>query len=326
MKTSKNYTTSRVLCTLFIIIWVTINLSGQNTGVYKKLYYSIYLSNSGTTDFLKDKKVHKSTLKSLRNFYSDKRARSRSRAYSLARNIYNNSEDKVIKECVVQDHLEACLEDRSPSLRYQLANHLIQFKSEDFNEKSIGLMKELIKNDANKRQYIVVAGYKGMEEVLPDITTFSDKEIVESFDIIQAMARVGKPEAIEICRRLVKEHPLDINFFDKLLPGLVFTNDRLIFDAIISELLDDNTELIGGRLKDYQRYYMLKYITPLIYEYPYRFVDESQLTEDEFYQQLHFAVDWMQNNKEEYTLISIDSPLKSKRSPYLSTELTTSDY
>ena len=94
MRAFIHHTTSRVLCTLFIIIGVTISLSGQNTGVYKKLYYSIYLSNSGSTEFLKDKKVHKSTLKSLKNFYSDKRARSRSRAYSLARNIYNNSEDK----------------------------------------------------------------------------------------------------------------------------------------------------------------------------------------------------------------------------------------
>ena len=103
---------------------------------------------------------------------------------------------------------------------------------------------------------------------------------------------------------------------------MVFTNDRAVFDDIINEILDNDVELIGQRLKNYQRYYMLKHILPLIYEYPYHFVDEGQLTEDEFYSQLEFALDWLTKNKETYSLIHVESPMKQKFSPYISGELS----
>ncbi len=321
MKTCCPYTVPRVLVTL-LFLSCSVYLGAQNTGVYKKLYASIYLSNSGSKDFLKNEHVHKATLKSLKNFYKDKSSRSRSKAYGIARNVYNYSDDPKVKQKVVKDHLLACTNDRSISLRYRLANHLIQFEKEDFDAESLLLIKDLIENDPNKKHYIVIAGYKEIDIELPDISTYTEEEVVESWDIIQGMARVGNPEAVQICRKIVKEHPLDIKFFDRLLPGLVFTNDRQILDDIITEILDDDVELIGQRLKDYQRYFMLKHILPLMYEYPYQFVDEGQLTYDEFYHQLSFAMDWLRANKETYTLIHVESPLKQKKSPYLSGDLS----
>lgn len=321
MKTFGLNTVSRVIFTLIFIVAFQ-HLSGQNTGVYKKLYSSIYLSNRGSTEFLKNKKVHKSSLRSLKNFYTDDRSRSRSKAYSLARNIYNYSDDDKVKEIVVLDHLKACQEDRSLSLKYRLANHLVQFDKKHFNEESLAIIKDLIENDRNKKQYIVIAGYKEIEIELPNIASYTEDEIFDSWEVIQGMARVGNQEAIQVCRKVVREHPLDIKFFDRLLPGLVFTNDRQIIDDIINEILNNDIELIGQRLKDYQRYFMLKHILPLMYEYPYHFVDEGQLTNDEFYEQLSFALDWLNTNKESYTLIHVNTPMRQKESPYLSGELS----
>ena len=294
-------------------------LTSQNHGIYKKLYTSIYLPNAGSTNFLKKKRNQKIALKTLKSsFYNDKSARSRAKAYSISRNIYNYAGRAEIKQQIVEDHLKACMEDRSPYLRYRLGNHLIQFETEDFNASSISMLKELVEGDANKKHYVVVAGYKELDEVLPDITEYTKEDILGSWDIVQGMARVGKSEALAICKQIMEEYPLDIKFFDKLLPGLAFTNDRQVFDLIIDEVLsDENTDLIGQRLKDYQRYFMLKNIIPLMYEYPYRFVDESQLMEDEFYHQLQFAIDWLQKNRESYTLIHVESPMKQKDSPYI---------
>ncbi len=316
----------RVSFALCILCLSSTFLQSQNNGVYKKLYYSIYLSNSNSTDFLKNKNIHKATLKSLHNFYEDKQAVTRSKAYGIARNIYNYSEKSEIKERVIEDHLKACINDRSPSLRFQLSNHLIQFDKKYFNQESLALIQKLIEEDPNQKQYIVIAGYKDLDINLPNISEFTDKQVLESWTIVQAMARIGNDKAIDFCRKIVKEHPLDIKFFDVLLPGLVFTNDREIFDAIIDEIINDDFELIGQRLKDYQRYFMLKSIIPLIYEYPYQFVDESQLTTDEFYQQLHFAVDWVQKNRASYTLIDVESPMKEKSSLYGSKELSAFDF
>lgn len=306
---------------MLLLVLTMSFLNAQNTGVYKKLYYNIYLSNSGSTSFLEDKSVHKTSLKSLKNFYDDKSARSRARAYAMARSIYDFTEEKEIKQKVVEDHLEGCIHDRSPSLRGQLATHLLQFDKKDYSEKSIELIKELISNDPNKKQYIVIAGYKEINEVLPDISNFTLDEVVASFDVIQGLARVGKTEAIELCRKVIEEHPMNMRFFNDLLPGLVFTNDKIILDAIISEILDDNDELIGARMKDYQRYYMMKHLIPLIYEYPYSFVDESQLTEDEFYQQLNFGLDWLNKHKKDYTLVNYEKPMESKSNPFVSKDL-----
>ena len=198
MKTIGPNFSNRVVMILFLMS-VSIHLTGQNTGIYKKLYSTIYLSNSGSTDFLKKKKIHKSSLRSLKNFYSDKSSRSRSKAYSLARNIYNYSDDTAIKEQVVLDHLQACASDKSLSLRYRLANHLIQFEKKDFNAESIALIKELAENDPNKKQYIVIAGYKKIDIILPDIAEYTEDEIVESWEMIQGMARIGNPTAVQIC-------------------------------------------------------------------------------------------------------------------------------
>jgi hypothetical protein len=302
------------------------NLVGQNNGIYKKLYYSIYLSNSGSTDFLENEKVHKTALKSLQNFYTAKSARSRNKAYSISRTIYSLSDKEEIKKQVIEDHLIACLNDRSPSLKFQLANHLIAFDKKYFSDEAVEMIKELIENDPYKKQYIVVAGYKNIDNVLPELASYSEETILESWDIVQALARVGKKEAIEICKKVIKEHPLDIKFFDKLLPGLIFTNHEEVFSGIVNEILDNNVELIGQRLKDYQRYYLLKHILPLIYEYPYRFVDESELTEDEFYHQLHFALDWLEENRETYSLIHRETPMRVKKNLYTSNELSTLNF
>ncbi len=301
-------------------------LSGQNHGIYKKLYSSIYLSNNGSSDFLKKSRNHKPALKSLsNNFYDDKSARCRSKAYALSRNIYNYTDKKELKQQVVEDHLSACLNDRSPYLRYRLGNHLIQFEKEDFNDMSVTMIKELIAIDQNRKHYVVLAGYMNLDEAIPDISQFTEDDIIKEWDIVQGLARVGNPEALAICTKIMKEYPLDKRFFDKLLPGLSYTNDRQIFDLIIDEILsDDNTELIGQRLKDYQRYFLLKSIMPLIYEYPFSFVDESQLMEDEFYHQLEYAMDWLRKNRESYTLIHMESSMLQKKSPYISDELTTS--
>jgi len=310
--------------TLMLLGMSTLMLNSQNHGIYKKLYSSIYLSNAGSTDFLRKSRNHKSALKALsKNFYEDKSARSRAKAYSLSRNIYNYSERAELKQRVVEDHLRACLNDRSPYLRFRLGNHLIQFETEDFSEESVSMIKELIETDRNRRHYVVVAGYKNLDEVLPDISQYSEEKILEDFDIVQGLARVGQAPALAVCTKIMKEYPLDKKFFDRLLPGLAYTNDRQVFDLIISEILsDENTDLIGQRLKDYQRYFMLKSIIPLMYEYPYSFVDESQLMEDEFYHQLAFAMDWLRANRESYTLIHVESPMKQKKSPYISDELT----
>jgi hypothetical protein len=299
-------------------------LSSQNHGIYKKLYTSVYVSNAGSTKFLKKSRNQKPALKSLENnFYTVKSARSRAKAYSLSRSIYNYTNNAELRQMVVEDHLEACRDDRSPYLRYRLGNHLIQFDKDDFNESSISMLKQLIETDQNKKHFIVVAGYKGINDVLPDVSNFTEVQILESWDIVQGLARVGSPDAISICKKIIQEYPLDIKFFDRYLPGLAFTNDREIFDLIIKEILsDENTDLIGQRLKDYQRYFMLKNIIPLIYEYPYKFEDESQLMEDEFYHQLHFAMDWLEENKETYTLIHVESPMKQKSSPYISKDYT----
>jgi len=184
----------------------------------------------------------------------------------MARSIYNYTEDSQIREKVVEDHLTGCLSDRSPSLRSQLGTHLLHFEKKDYSEKAITMIKELISNDANKKQYIVIAGYKELDEVLPDIGNFSIEESVSSFDVIQALARVGKPEAIELCRKIVKEHPMNMKFFNDLLPGLIFTHDHVVLDAIISEILEDDDELLGTLLTDYQRYYISKHLLPLIDE------------------------------------------------------------
>ncbi|GLR18047.1 hypothetical protein [Portibacter lacus] len=303
---------------------ICITLNGQNNGIYKKLYSSIYLSNASSNNYLKKQRNHKPALKSLEsNFYTDQSARSRSKAYSISRNIYNYSNSLELKQRVVEDHLEACLSDRSPYLRFRLSNHLIHFDKKDFNDHAISMLKELIETDRNKKHFIVIAGYKEIDEVLPNISKYTEEDILESWDVVQGLARVGNPEALAICKRIMEEYPLDKRFFDRFLPGLAFTNDRMVFDLIIEEILsDENTELIGQRLKDYQRYFMLKNIIPLMYEYPYRFVDESQLMEDEFYHQLHFAMDWLEKNKETYTLIHVESPMKQKESPYINKDIT----
>jgi len=319
MSTRYTHTLGRFFLTFLLISVTSLTLTSQNHGIYKKLYTSVYMSNAGSNNFLKKSRNQKIALRTLEsNFYNDKSARSRAKAYAISRNIYNYADRSDIKRQIVEDHLKACLDDRSPYLRYRLGNHLIQFETEDFNTSSISMLKELIDTDANKKHYVVVAGYKELDEVLPDITEYTEQEIVQSWDIVQGMARVGKAEALAICKTIMEDYPLDIKFFDKLLPGLAFTNDRQVFDLIIDEILsNENVDLIGQRLKDYQRYFMLKNIIPLMYEYPYRFVDESQLMEDEFYHQLQFSMDWLQKNRETYTLIHVDGPMKQKESQYL---------
>lgn len=228
-----------------------------------------------------------STVVSAGIFFSDSNADVRYQAYRYASIAALKSENDSLKMLFVEDLVRSC--NDSASIVVQNAyQQLEKFERSCFSDEA----KNLLENAVQKERFfperaVLVGGYVGsdnMKSVIMDIKSLLTKKS-QRWNADVALARLGAKTSIESVISTVSGMNLDLKFIDVILPSLLYTRQRDIYDWLLNKCLSDDCSCgsynpMGGKSTPCA-YYIMYEIADYITGFPIK-RDEDGDKDDEF--------------------------------------------
>ncbi len=160
-------------------------------------------------------------------------------------------QDKAKRQVIVQ-HMVEGLEENSQFIRDQILKWLQDFKTEDFNEQSIDIIKKLPFTDAYAPAIIRIIGIANIKSSEPVLQELAQNEIKDSgsgpwygsneWAALLALARMGDEESCKKAIEKVEKEEDQVLRVTVLLGDLGYTEQSPSFDAL-KEVLDSKERL-----------------------------------------------------------------------------------
>ena len=187
-----------------------------------------------------------STIVAAGNYYSDSLPDIRCQAYRYASKAALRCESDSVKMMVVEDLLRSC--NDSVSIVVQNAwQELMCFNRKYYSDRAKLMLEQVVEKETFfAEKFFLIGGYVGsgnMPSTLKNKRTVCAKE--QKWYIDLALCRLNDKSAVEMTlSRLSKIKP-SLDFIDDILPDLLYTRQRAIYDWIINEAMTDECQCVS---------------------------------------------------------------------------------
>lgn len=289
-----------IILSAFCIFYFTI-VSASDIERYM-LEYTV----TKNSDYNHEKAIIESTrmeklIRGLDRFYTDSSGYVRQKAYYLTykKGIHPETKSGI---SAVYKLLEGCF-DPDKGIVGQNINYLQQFSKDNFDEKALIVIENLISNKkiAHYKQLVLLAGFAGAgKEIL--YQKFLDKEIQKQDKsyIAFALARMGDKEAIEYCLKILKKQKVSDAVTDYLVPLAIYTRQKEVM-KFCEEILFLDKKLCHSPNPDYSGkmlcgYKVLELMAPVIEGFPIKTDATGTIMERSYEDALKDARLWIKEN------------------------------
>ena len=199
--------------------------------------------------------------------------------YKRLKEISLNQNNESLNQLVVYELLKA-INDSSALVWQHAAADLIDYSSNDFNDKSKLLIQEYISKEKHLAEVFLIAGCAGIIDILPLL----DKIIGESTDVSKvgmwygslnwranlAAARLGAKRNIKYCIKKIENEPNDVIRVTKLLRDLAYIRQKESVLSIKSFLDSDDRlpSVKDGVLGSSYSQCAIDLLSEIIYDFP----------------------------------------------------------
>jgi len=228
----------------------------------------------------------------------------RAAGYYLLRWVGTSSTKTVIRQQVVNLLLEGCKDSGSGNVSLCI-DYLTQFYPKDFNNVAQDTMLVLLqRKNYYFDEYVKLCGYVLSERALPYLEKLLQGTVPltlkEKWAIRLAMARAGDEEQTNYILQKTSQIEPNDEIIYHLLPDLVYTRQRPIFDRII-EWLNDERKLCTSSNPDREEalvcgYRIMEILAPVIKDYPYKQDVTGELLADDYDRALLEIRAWFKKN------------------------------
>jgi hypothetical protein len=190
-----------------------------------------------------DQANHAYILELVYSYEFDENEKIRREAYRIVGKVGDKTNNQELKEKSVQMLLQACNDKEPGNISYGL-RYFSGFSKKDFNQESIKQIGEFLKDEKLMRNYelINLAGLLRSEEYIPILKNITNSPNVNEkvkWRAIQALARIGDKSSIDKALTVYKSKEINHRFFMDVVPGMIFTGQKEIYDYLIEILISD---------------------------------------------------------------------------------------
>jgi hypothetical protein len=192
---------------------------------------------------------------------------------------------------------------------YRLIGELQNFTPTDFSAADrLRLTTLLIAEEVPHRDRLfLLAGYLGMADALRAVPPELRRTERLQRSYVLALVRAGDPERRQQLLRSLPTLPYDDTFVYQVLPLLIYTHDRAVYDFLIGRLLRDNRGCRSADLHASDRvdcgYRLLEALAPVLADFPWRVGPGGDLDVADYPAALREARAWLRAHRQDYRIV-----------------------
>jgi hypothetical protein len=295
---------------LALLFFLTINISAQQNKVNKILDD---IRTQLTTD--KKQKINEEilfasgnepfVLTGVKSWYNDTLKNIRSRALTITARMGLKTQEPAFRQEALRLIVKAC-NDKDAALAGSAINYLTHFNRRDFTKDACDSIVVLLKKQTPQFEKLArIVGFLNLKEQVPflqNILTEGKASTKIQWNIHLALARMGNEGSAKSCLDLAKGYPLDDNIMYYILPDLLYTRQKPVFDFLLEILYSDkknctspNPNFSGHILCGYR---VMEALAAVVKDFPLKTNSSEGIVTQDYDKALQITRDWFKEHKE----------------------------
>ena len=187
----------------------------------------------------------------------------------------------------------------------------LQIQSKNyFNKDDKALLINHIKNTTlHLDELIKLTGYLELREAIPQLKNIADSSVYSPRDrwaAYLALSRMDDQQAISFINNKIRSAKVDDDFIYDIVPDLIYTRNRSIYNYLITLLMDDTPHCTSANPDNEAAitcgYRLMEYFAPVIKNYPLKITPSGDVDTNNYPKALKNTRDWFSKNQENYII------------------------
>jgi hypothetical protein len=249
-------------------------------------------------------------LSALEKYYTDTTKDVRIEAYNTAALLALKSSNLAVKQKVITQMVNT-LTGNDADVSFISIKNLIRFSATDFPVASILKIQQAVNEVVNNKGKLArLAAFVCGPVVAPNLSQLlRDNPTLNSTiksDIKMAMARAGNENLQNKMVQKCKQQVLNNDFVYDIVPELVYTRNKIVFDFLLEAILRDTKDCTSANNDDTTpmtcAYRLIEQVAPYIINFPAKLDEVGELKTKDYPALLTEVRSWINANKNTYQL------------------------
>jgi len=257
---------------------------------------------TGTVDILDD----------IEFYLKHENSRVRSLVYKILKKSISKEPDLIAKQKGVSVLCINGLSDADAGNVYVVINYLDEFDKEWFDSKSRNFISSIVvQHPPHFSDLIKLVGKIELIQLIPYLELgLLDKKMNYSdiWSINLVLARWGDETKAKYCVQSVQRLGLSDEVVYRLIPDLIYINNKIVFDYLFEEILKDDLNCTSAdpdnEVEINCAYRLIEFISPHIVDFPIGLSGTGELNVNNYEAALESVRIWIESNKNSYQLIT----------------------
>jgi len=243
-----------------------------------------------------------STIVSSGKYYMDSMPEIRCQAYRYASKAALQCNNDSVKMMVVEDLLRSC-NDSASIVVQNACQELANYDRKCFTEKSISILEQIIdENEFFPERFFLIGGYVGSENMASILKSRYSKcaKREHQWYIDIALCRLNDNSSIQKVLSKVSKMEITLDFIDGVLPYLLYTRQRGIYDWLIDKTMSDECKCASRNPNSEMRiscaYYIVYEMADYIADFPINRDEDGEKDDDLSKSDVKRMRTWMMTN------------------------------
>jgi hypothetical protein len=245
-------------------------------------------------------------------YVSDSMPKVRLQAYDLIYLASRKSPDQKLRQTAVQYLAYGC-GDKDSGNAGRAGKYLPKFQKDDFNT----LAKDSLASYIRRGVYyldniLMIAGYVNLTNSKPDIRNvlvFPRQSDKVQWAAHIALSRMGDSTETAYCIRVVQSKQMNNTIVYNLVPGLIYTRQKVAFDYLITILNSEEKNCNSSNPDNDSRilcgYRVMEFLAPVIKDFPLQTIPGvNQIKTNNYDAALETARKWFKNKAGNYEILN----------------------
>jgi len=247
---------------------------------------------------------HLSLINLSSKYITDTLSSIRATGYYILKLVGLSSTKADIRQQVVNKLLTGCKDSKSGNVSICI-DYLTQFNISDFSISAKDTMLALLqRKNYYFDEYVKLCGYVLADRVLPSLEKILSGSFSlnrkEQWAVRLAMARAGDENQIAYIVQRISGIDANDEVVYHLIPDLIYTRQRQIFERVIEWLNDDRKSCTSSNPDKEEKlvcgYRIMEMLAPAIKNYPYSLDATGELLTDDYDKALYNIREWFKKN------------------------------
>lgn len=239
-------------------------------------------------------------------------SRVRGLVYKILRKSIRKEKDLKAKQKGVSELCVNGLSDSDAGNVYVVINYLDEFEENWFDLKSRNYITSIVvQHPPHFSDLIKLVGKIELIQLIPYLELgLQDKKMNYSdiWSINLVLARWGDETKAKYCVKSVKRLGLSDEVVFRLIPDIIYINNKIIFDYLFEEIQKDDLNCLStdpdNEVEINCAYRLIEFIAPHIIDFPIGLSGTGELNVDNYEVALESVRIWIESNKNSYQLIN----------------------